>query len=252
MTLFSLEKTLALLVMPAGLIWLLILAGALLCLRRRQLGLAALGLGIALGYALAGNILFASALLGKLERGIEPVAVAGLEPFDVVCVLGGGTEQNPDGSPELGVAGDRLWMAAKLWHAGKARMLVASGASRDGVHGFRDLAQETRALWRAVGVPDKAILTVAEPCWNTRDEIKAYTKLQARYRWRRMALVSSASHLPRAMALASRAGLAFTPVGADRLGRPHAFQLQFLVPQGLGFEWTQRACWEYVGRWLGM
>ena len=36
MTLFSLEKTLALLVMPAGLIWLLILAAALLCLRRRQ------------------------------------------------------------------------------------------------------------------------------------------------------------------------------------------------------------------------
>ena len=66
-----------------------------------------------------------------------------------------------------------------------------------------------------------------------------------------MALVSSASHLPRAMALASRAGLAFTPLGADRLGRAHAFQLHLLIPQGEGFDITQRACWEYLGRWLG-
>jgi hypothetical protein len=53
------------------------------------------------------------------------------------------------------------------------------------------------------------------------------------------------------MALASRAGLAFTPLGADRLGRAHAFQLHLLIPQGEGFDITQRACWEYLGRWLG-
>jgi uncharacterized SAM-binding protein YcdF (DUF218 family) len=66
-----------------------------------------------------------------------------------------------------------------------------------------------------------------------------------------VALVSSASHLPRAMALAGAAGLACTPLGADWRGRRHGFQLQMLIPQGYGFEASQRACWEYLGRWLG-
>jgi uncharacterized SAM-binding protein YcdF (DUF218 family) len=251
MTLLSLEKTLALLVMPTGLIWLLILAAALLCLRRRQPGSAALCLGIAVLYACAGSPYLGRALMASLERRVAPVSLAALEPFDAVFVLGGGSEEDSAGGPELGPMGDRVFLAARLWHAGKARLLVASGAARDGVSGIRDAGQETRALWRAVGIPDRAILPVPEPCWNTRDEIRAYARLQARHGWRRMALVSSASHLPRAMALASRAGLAFTPLGADRRGRMPAFQLHQLIPQGEGFDLTQRACWEYLGRWLG-
>jgi uncharacterized SAM-binding protein YcdF (DUF218 family) len=251
MMLFSLEKALALLVMPTGLIWMLILAAALFCWRRRQRGPAALCLGIALLYAVAGNLYVGGALMGSLERTTRPVNVDALQPFDAVFVLGGGGDQDEAGGPELSAAGDRIFLAARLWHAGKARMLVASGMAHDGVHGTEDGGQETRALWRAVGIPDQAILPVAEPCWVTRDEIQAYARLQAKYGWRRMALVSSASHLPRALALAAKAGLEVTPLGADRVGRSRPFQFQHLVPQGGGFLGTQRACWEYLGRWLG-
>jgi len=251
MTLFALEKTLALLIMPVGLIWLLMLAAALLCLRRRLWGPAALCLLSVALYGCAGNLRLGDALIGPLERRFPPVAVAALEPFDAVCVLGGGSELDAAGGPELSMAGDRLFLAARLWHAGKARLLVTSGAAWDGIDGPRDGGQETRALWRSVGIPDAAILPVPEPCWNTRDEIKAYARLQAERGWKRMALVSSASHLPRAMALASRAGLAFTPLGADRLGRRRTFQLQQLVPQAEGFQISYRACWEYLGRWMG-
>ena len=251
MNLFTLQKTLANLVMPVGLIWLLILAAALLCWRRRQRGAAAFILGIAILYSVAGTPYVGNALMASLERTTRPVQVESLQPFDAVFVLGGGGAQDEDGKPELGGAGDRIFLAARLWHAGKARLLVASGMARDGVGGIEDDGQETRAMWRAVGVPDRAILAVAEPCWVTRDEIRAYVRLQAVYGWRRMGLVSSASHLPRAMALAEKAGLAVIPLGADRVGRSHAFQLQYLVPQVQGFETTQRACWEYLGRWLG-
>jgi hypothetical protein len=137
MTLFSLEKTLALLVMPAGLIWLLILAAALLCLRRRQRAPAGLCLGIAVLYACAGSPYLGRALMGSLERRVAPVSLAALEPFDAVFVLGGGSEQDPAGDPELGPSGDRVFLAARLWHAGKARLLVTSGAARDGVSGTR-------------------------------------------------------------------------------------------------------------------
>ena len=213
--------------------------------------MAGLLLGIALLYACAGNEYIGAALRDGLERAVPPVDPERLEPFDAVCVLGGGSDTDTSGNPKLGSAGDRVFLAARLWHAGKARLLVTGGMSLDAVAGIRDEGQATRALWRAVGIPDQAILTVPEPCWNTRDEIKAYQRLHAQYGWKRVALLSSAAHLPRAMALASKAGLACTPLGADRLQRRHAFQIHCLVPDGKGFDLIQRACWEYLGRWVG-
>ena len=251
MTLLAVEKALGLLVMPVGFIWLIMLAAALFRLRRRQWGSAALWLAIAALYATAGSIYVSGALIASLERTSRPVQVEALQPFDAVFVLGGGGDQDEAGHPQLSLAGDRIFLAARLWHAGKARKLVASGMARDGVHGIEDGGQETRTLWRAVGIPDQAILVVPEPCWITRDEIHAYARLQARYGWRRMALLSSASHLPRAMALAAQVGLEVTPLGADRVGRDHRFQVNFLVPQGAAMAITQRACWEYLGRWVG-
>jgi uncharacterized SAM-binding protein YcdF (DUF218 family) len=251
MTLFALEKTLALLVMPVGLIWLLVLALALFCLRRRQWAAGILGLGLAVLYACAGNAYLADLLIQDLERRVPLVDLDRLEPFDAVFVMGAGTEQDAAGRPQLSSAGDRVFLGARLWYLGKARLLVTSGVADNGVSGFRDGGQETRALWRAVGIPDSAILPVADRCWNSREEIKAYAGLQARHGWKRMGLVSSASHLPRAMALAEKAGLAVTPLGADRLGRYHPFRIQDMVPQADGFATLQRACWEYLGRWLG-
>ena len=250
MTLFSLQKTLAYLLMPMGLLWLAMLAGAVLCWRRRQRAGAGLLLGLALIYGCFGNIHVGGALMASLERTIpalEPTAPA----FDAVFVLGGGSEEDPFGRVQLGGSGDRVLAAARLWHRGKARLLVASGVGMDGLHGFRDGGQETRALWLSLGIPENAILVVKEPCRITREEIAAYARLRQRYGWQRMALISSAWHLPRALGLAARAGLPVTPVGADWRGRRHAFQLHYLVPQADGFQNSQLACWEYLGRWVG-
>ncbi len=251
MTLLSLQKTLALLVMPAGFLWLLLLSACVFCYRRRQWPLGAFLLAITLLYACAGNIQLGAALMARLESAVPPVEPAAAGPFEAVFVLGGGSEEDPRGRPELNSAGDRGRLAARLWHLGRTPLLVASGMGRDSLRGVRNGGEETRTLWRELGIPDSAILVVPEPCWITREEIAAYRRLQLQAGWKRMALVSSASHLPRAMALAERAGLAVPPLGADWRGRPRAFQLQSLVPQAEGFMDIQRACWEYVGRWAG-
>jgi uncharacterized SAM-binding protein YcdF (DUF218 family) len=221
------------------------------CFRRRQRVPALLLLAAVLLYGAAGNLHLGAALMARLEARVPAPDPARLQPFDAVCVLGGGSEADAFGRPQLGTAGDRLRVAAGLWHGGQAQLLVASGASRDGALGNRNLGEETRELWHQMGVPDQAILVVTEPCWNTRDEVAAYRALRDRYGWRRMALVSSASHLPRALALAQRAGLAVEPLGADWRGRPHAATLPSWIPQEEGFMTIQRACWEYLGRWVG-
>ncbi len=251
MTLFSIQKTLALLLMPAGFCWLLLLGAGLVCFRRRQRTLASFLLALALLYACAGNVHLGAALMARLESSIPPVDPATAGPFEAVCVRGGGSYEDALGRPELNYSGDRIHLAARLWHLGKTRLLVASGMGRDSLRGVRNGGEETRTLWLELGIPASAILVVEEPCWITRDEIAAYRRLQERHGWKRMALVSSASHLPRAMTLARQVGLEVLPVGADWRGRPLAFQLQTLVPQADGLLDVQRACWEYLGRWIG-
>lgn len=251
MTMYSLQKTIALLVMPAGLLWLLLLLACLLCFRNRQKPLAAFLLILAYLYACAGNVQLGAALMARLESSIPPVELNLSEPFDAVFVLGGGSDEDPLGRPQLTYSGDRICLAARLWHRGNARLLVASGMGLDSLRGVQNGGVESRAIWRDLGVPDSAILVVEESCWITRDEIAAYRQLQGRYGWKRMGLVSSAAHLPRALALAKKMGLEVTPLGADWRGRRHAFQLQSLVPQADGFMNVQRASWEFVGRWLG-
>ena len=49
---------------------------------------------------------------------------------------------------------------------------------------------------RGRGVQVISARLLKEPCWITRDEIAAYRKLQAQFGWKRLGLVSSASHLP--------------------------------------------------------
>jgi uncharacterized SAM-binding protein YcdF (DUF218 family) len=251
MTLFSFQKLLGNLMMPAGLVWLLLIAVCGVYLRRRQWGTALLLTLATLGYTAAGNFYLGATLMAGLERQLPPVNLDTVAPFDAVCVLGGGCDEDPWGDPQLSSAGDRVFLAARLWHQGKARLLVTSGMNLDGVKGLEDSGEQTRALWRQVGVPDSAILVVKEPCWITRDEIGAYRRLHDRFGWKRMALLSTASHLPRALVQAERAGLAMTPLGADWQGRSHPFEAQYLVPQGTGFRLVQLACWEILGRWAG-
>ena len=96
---------------------------------------------------------------------MAPVQVDRAAAFDAVWVLGGASTRTVR-EPELSPAGDRVLLAVRLWHAGKARLLVASGVAPDGHGGLWDGGRETGALWRAVGVPGQAILVVPEPCWT--------------------------------------------------------------------------------------
>jgi uncharacterized SAM-binding protein YcdF (DUF218 family) len=102
-----------------------------------------------------------------------------------------------------------------------------------------------------MGVSPSAILVVSAPCRITREEVAEYRRLQTQHGWKRMALLSSAWHLPRVLALARKEGLEATPIGADEHDRDRRFQGAWLIPQGSGFYWVQLACWEYLGRWVG-
>lgn len=246
----DLTKFIGMLCMPMGLLWLGVGLAALWAFRR---GLRFLGgfLGLLFcGLALAGNPQVGAWLMGRLESTI-PALPQDAAPFDALLILGGGSEIDDQGRPMLGFSGDRIVEAARLWHAGRTRRLVASGASHDSPTSHRNLATETRQIWLELGIPASAITCLEEPCFITRDEIRAYRRLKIREGWQRVGLLSSAWHLPRAMALARREGLEVIPIPSDRRGRIPRFQLWHLVPQQEGLMKTQLACWEMLGRRVG-
>jgi uncharacterized SAM-binding protein YcdF (DUF218 family) len=247
----ALQRVAVLLLMPAGLFWLLLIGACILAFRRGQKTAARMLLGLVLLYGGAGNIHLGPSLLRRLEAGLPRENPLDLPPFDAVLVLGGGTEEDPSGRPQLGFGGDRLRLAAALWHGGRTRVLVVGGASRDGARGVRDLGRESREVLRQLGVPDAAILELPVPCWNTREEIAAHRAMRDRRGWTRVGLLSSAYHLPRALAQAERTGLVAVPIPADWKGHPHGFSLASLVPQEQGFRAARLAGWEYLGRWAG-
>jgi uncharacterized SAM-binding protein YcdF (DUF218 family) len=248
MTGFAMRKVLGCLLMPAGLLGLLLLAATILAWRRsRKAGIALLALTVL--YALAGNVQLGNRLMLGLERAYPAVDLAALEPYDAVYVLGGGADRDDLGGAELTAAGDRFLTATRLWFAGRTRRLVAGGVAPGPLNGrIRDGGEVSRELWLALGVPPEAILVLDRPCLNTKDEIRACRALREREGWRRLGLVSSASHLPRVQALARRSGLEAEAVPADRQGRHEAFQLHHLIPQGHGFDLIHTACWEHLGR----
>jgi uncharacterized SAM-binding protein YcdF (DUF218 family) len=229
---------------PLSVAWLVLFGPAIEQVRNRRWWPGGLLAGSWLLLTLGGNAWVGSWLLGTLERSVPPAAAS---RWDAVAVLGGGTELTADGAPQLGSAGDRLRVGHALFRDGRTPLLVATGSS---MLEARDLAAETGQLWESWGVPPPGMLLIRGPV-NTSQEIQRLAE-EARARgWKRIGLVSSAWHLPRAMALARRFGLAADPIPADCRGRPAPASPVFLIPCGRGFHEVQLWCSEVLGRLVG-
>jgi len=248
---YDLRKLVAALVMPAGLTWGLLgaLAWRVSAVRAGRLAVAAWALW--LGFGLAGNGWVSRMLDGWLERPYARVDPLALPPFDAVLVLGGGVGQHPNGQVTLGDSGDRLALAARLFHTGKAPVLVATGPLLPvGERPTTSVPLLTARVWRDLGVPDAAIVMVEGPR-ATRDEVAALTGLVRERGWRRVGLVTSARHLRRAVGLCRRAGLEVVPLPADFAVTVSPARPAGLVPSGQGFADVQAACWELLGAAVG-
>ncbi len=241
------KKVIVLLVLPSGMVWLgLIALAGWPGLSRWNRGLVLLVLTI---YTLAGNAWVGAWLLEKLEAPY--VAMSGMqartqEPFDVICVLGGGTSATPSERPQLGPAGDRLIVPARLFLAGKAKHLVASGLNITSISGNRALANDTADLWMELGIPRAAISRLEEPR-TTSEEIQAYKRLIAANSWKRVGVCSSAWHLRRVENICRKEGVAMIPIPADFLSTPLPWTPMYAVPQSRGFQNVQKALWELLG-----
>jgi len=248
------SKLLPALLYPLGLACFLVLFG-MISTRRRSWASAALT-GALLLLWLGGSRWVALSLVRSLESRYPSVSDSASAP--AIVVLGGGMlpAVPPRPNAQLGMVGDRLLQAARLYLGGKAQRVVVSGGhlgwSRERSPESTDMA-EILALW---GVPRTAILEETQSR-NTYENAVETRRLLAPEGINRVLLVTSAIHMPRAVALFRCAGFEVVPAPADFLvadGDLYGFGdgslegvLLALVPDAESLEYTTRALKEYLG-----
>jgi uncharacterized SAM-binding protein YcdF (DUF218 family) len=168
---------------------------------------------------------FSAQLRGSLARNNPVVAEAALPRADAIVVLGGGRYGNwmsRDSIDPDELKTSRLAAGARAWLAGRAPLIILSGGNGGG---GRSEAEIMAAAIAKAGIPASALL-LEEGSANTSDNARLTAALARKHGVRKVLLVTSTVHMPRASLLFRDAGIDVVPVP---------------VPEGqLGKSWRER------------
>ncbi|MBS0220739.1 MAG: YdcF family protein [Proteobacteria bacterium] len=216
MTTFVVLKVLSSLILPpASLAVAAILCLLLLVLRWRRAA------AVLLVLAVAETIILSFPPVGDaMMTHIEDQARAAAAPprccFDAIVVLGGGIAPAIPPArpfPDLSDGADRMWLAARLFRQGIAPRVIVSGG---GFMALEDKAATTEAAAMRLflidlGVPSEAIVSESRSI-NTIENLRYVRGMVGD---KRVALVTSAFHMPRALRIAAREKLAVSAFPTD-------------------------------------
>ena len=248
----DLTKILTQLVFPLPVALVLGVLGLVLLGRGRQRA-ATTFLAAGLGLLWVASIpVVGSTLNNALESQYPPVPPEQATPADVIVVLGGVV--TPPAPPRnwvnLSEGVDRLVHAARLYRAGKAPWVIASGGGGPQIGSDQKPADVMGDLLVEWGVPREALL-LEKQSHNTWEN-GFYTRQLMRERGLRSVLVvTSARHMPRAMAVFRSLGVEAIPAPTDfGLGRVRVDRLLAWIPDA-GVLRTVSACLkEHLGLWV--
>ncbi len=235
------------LVIPLNLcITLLLIAAVLFMARRRKTAffIAASGLGWALFWSLPASSLWAG---GRLEQLYPHRPVMALPTAQAIVVLGGSTangRQNWFEPYDSATASARVDTAAVLYKARRAPLIILSGAA---LEGNTSEAQMMANALREEGIPDSAM--VLENRSFTTHENALYTaqKLKERHIGQ-VLLVTSALHMPRAMAVFKKQGIsAVASPSPPQIVVPDDSRFSFWQPNMRALSASRSIVKEYVG-----
>jgi uncharacterized SAM-binding protein YcdF (DUF218 family) len=190
------------------------------------------------------------ALRGLVESEYPPRTAAMTPSAQAIVVLGGGVRppELSGQAPDLKDAADRVWHAARLFHAGKAPLLVMSGGS-DVSKSATSEAEAMRQFAQDLGVPSRAML-LEERSRNTRQNAQFTAEMLKAKGVRRILLVTSALHMRRAASLLGSQGLTVIPAATDHEARSQ-FTIHDWLPDAGALEGSARAMKEIVGHLSG-
>ena len=256
-----LSKLLPYLIYPAGFIFLMLIFTLFFCksakAKNRMLAVVVL-------YVLfAGNKLPGSWLIRRLEQ-TYPVYEGG-ESADAIVVLGGGTvtKSAPRRMVEINGAGDRILYAVQLYRESAADLILAGGSYISWLEGETEssspASEMAELMTDVLDVPD-TVLLIQDRSLNTYEEAVEDAKLLNERGLKKILLVSSATHLRRAVPLFEKQGLEVIPAPTDfsfsdrewenLLRFDAATAYTFFIPTIGNMETLQNAMKEYIGYFI--
>lgn len=217
---------------PMGILFLGIGLGLVLRCKCRKIGAWVIGATLVAFWFLGTGI--ATRVIGVPLEGEEREVGSGQwvvgREVDAIVLLGGGMGAHEKcGRAEMFQGADRVWKAAKLWKQLETQIasryakldetcVPTPRASADGTTAFRlpitlsggGVKESTTPLLKDLGIPEDVLMYFPE-ARNTEEE----AKLIAAAGIKRILLVTSAWHMPRARMLFERAGLEVVAAPCD-------------------------------------
>jgi uncharacterized SAM-binding protein YcdF (DUF218 family) len=228
--------------LPLSLEFLLVGLFLLWFTRRQRTGKALATCGAILLLAL-GNGIISDSLLRPLERQYPPLAVGQARTaapgVKFIAVLGGFGDRDPEVPITSHISPDqmvRLIEGVSLHREISGSKLILSGGDAC-AEGMEDIAE-------ALGVEAGDIRKLAEP----RDTGEEGRQIAAIVGPQRFILVTSASHMPRAMGLFRKRGLQPIAAPTDFLAPRHPVELDDVAPDAYKLFKSQVAFYEYLGQ----
>jgi uncharacterized SAM-binding protein YcdF (DUF218 family) len=243
-----LSKILDVLLEPLTWALLLLVAGALLRRRARLAWALVLLAGVEL---VTWSLPAVGDALLRYAESTAPRTWRDGEPYDVVIVLGGVTEARApwmDDGQDLSGAAERVTRALELLRHGQARQVLLSGGLYSPAPGEQPEAEQLGAMLRAWGVEPERIV-VESSSRITRENAVESARIVAAHGWRRLLLVTSAAHMPRALGCFHRVGLRPDALPVDyRGGAPGQLSLHEWWPRAADLDRSTLAQRELAGR----
>jgi uncharacterized SAM-binding protein YcdF (DUF218 family) len=235
--LFVLRKLVEAMLLPIGISELLLIAG--LVFRRRWLAVCG---GVIL-YACSTPIV-GSLMIRPLERVYVPKSVAASRDADAIVVLSGGVVRGITAPGiQWGGSSNRYFTGFDLAVAGKAKLIIFSGAAADDSDGPSQGAILQQAAIGHGIQPERVILMGS--VLTTEDEARAVSQIPGVHS---VLLVTSAYHMPRAVLLFRARGLDVSPFPTDeRVLGPQRVRFARLIPGSGALEDCETAMREYYG-----
>lgn len=170
----------------------------------------------------------------------------GTEKVDYIVVLGGGYTWNPKWAPSSNLISNSLPRVAegvRLWQANPGAKMIFTGARA--MTNPVSTAEAGARVAESLGVPRSQIMTLDEPK-DTEEEAAAVAKAIGQ---KPFLLVSSASHLPRAVIFFRNAGLQPIPAPANQLAIESPLNpWERITPSPVWLMHSDRVAYETLGR----
>jgi uncharacterized SAM-binding protein YcdF (DUF218 family) len=187
-------------------------------------------------------------LLRPLE-GRYPPFPADAPRVDAVVILGGGVlEGAPDEGGNASLAGDSYKRVVYGYTLSRALGLpvIVSGGRAWNASGAPTEAQTAAVMLARLGMPRQLIIS-EDKSRNTAENAREVSRIAGQRKLARVALVTSAYHMPRAMLAFSRVGISCVPAPTDYQSEYGHTSAADALPSFGSLETSFKALREYVG-----